>query len=600
MIMQTVFFQLAGIMPPEKCIKLLKKSIEKMYIRKGHEVIEKNWAMVDHAIGGLHKVDYPASWADLEPEEVKDWEGYGKLLQRTMQQRGDEITVEETPHIAAMPLGTSKLEKRGIALKVPQWDDKKCVQCNLCSFTCPHAVIRPFLLTQKEAGNLATQKAKGKEIKQFRYRIQISPYDCTGCAVCVARCPAGALKMVPSEKIFVKEDKNWQKCLAAPNRGHLVKPTNVRNSQFKQPLLEFNGACPGCGEPAMIKLITQLYGDQLYLANAAGCTVVWGSSFPWCPYTTNEKGHGPTWAFSLFEDNAEFGFGMHHTVLARRKIARKNIEKALAGEYPEELKTAFKELIANWDDLDKSAESALKAQEALKHAPKDDLIKDLISQQDVFAKKTIWIMGGDGWAYDIGYNGVDHVLASGEDVNIIVLDTEVYSNTGGQCSKATQRSAVANFAAAGYAKSKKDLGAMAMTYGNVYVGMTCHLADPEHALKCIKEAREYNGPAIVINYAPCINHGIKKGMASTPQHAKELLKAGYIILYRYDPRRKAEGKNPLQLDSKEPDYNLEPIFKGENRFASLKDIYPKQAEIKRPLLKQDLKKRYDYYANMTK
>ena len=601
MIMQTVFFQLSNVMPAEKCISLLKKSIEKTYIRKGRDVIEKNWAMVDNALNGLHKVDYPASWANLEPEKVEEWKGYNKLLQYTMQQRADDITVAETPHIGAMPLGTSKLEKRGIALNVPEWDPAKCIQCNLCSFTCPHAVIRPYLLTDEEAKGLKTIKAKGKEIKQFNFRIQISPYDCTGCGVCVARCPTNALKLVRSETAFATQDKYYQQCLKAPNRGHLVKPTNVRNSQFRQPLLEFNGACGGCGEPAIIKLITQLYGDQLYLANAAGCSVVWSASFPWCPYVENEKGHGPAWAFSLFEDNAEYGFGMHNSVLARRKITHKLIEKALQGNYPQSLKDAFKELLANWDKLEESAVSSEKAQKELaKITNPDDLIKDLISQQDVFAMKTIWIMGGDGWAYDIGFNGLDHVIASGENVNIIVLDTEVYSNTGGQCSKATQRSAVANFAAAGYAKSKKDLGAMAISYGNVYVGMTCHLADPEHALKCIKEAREYNGPAIVINYSPCINHGIKKGMNSTPQHAKELLKAGYLILYRYDPRRKAQGKNPLQLDSKEPDFNLDPLFNGENRFASLKDIYPKEAAIKRPLLQQDLKNRYNYYANLAK
>jgi len=602
MIMQTVFFYLSGVMPSDKCIALLKKSIEKQYIRKGRDVIEKNWAMVDNSIQGLKEVKYDAQmWAALTPEVIEDWKGFGKILQRNIQQRGDEITIDEFPDFAALPPGTAKLEKRGIALKVPVWDEKKCIQCNRCAFNCPHSVIRPFLLTPQEAKGLVTLKAKGKELKGLQFRIQISPYDCTGCGVCVNTCPVSALKLSDSAPLFKKEDENFQRCINVPNKGHLVQPTNIRNSQFRQPLLEFNGACPGCGEPSMIKLITQLYGDQLYLANAAGCTVVWGSSFPWSAYTTNQAGHGPTWAFSLFEDNAEFGFGMYQSVQARRNIALKLVEKTLEGPYPESLKDSLKKLVKVWDMREESAEAALVAQAELKKISNPDShIKDLISQSDCFAKKTVFIMGGDGWAYDIGYGGLDHVLASGEDVKIIVLDTEVYSNTGGQCSKATQRSAVANFAAAGYAKSKKDLGAIAMTYGNVYVAMTCHLADPEQALKALREAHEFKGTSLIINYSPCINHGIKQGLTSTPQHAKELVDNGYVLLYRYDPRLQQEGKNPLQLDSKQPNFDIESLLSNENRFASLKDIYPKHAESKQPQLLADLKKRYNYYARLAK
>lgn len=602
MIMQTAFFGLAGVMEQEKCITLMKKSIEKQYIRKGRDVIEKNWKMVDRALTAIKEVTYDkAAWAKCVPETIQNWDGFGKILQMSIQQRSDELTVDEFTDIGAIPPGTSKIERRGIALRVPVWDSKKCVQCNTCAFLCPHAVIRPFLLTDEEAAGLTTIKAKGKEIKDFNYRIQITPYDCTGCGVCIASCPAKALSFTEIQNVLEQEDKNWQKCISVPNRGHLVKPTNVRNSQFLQPLLEFSGACPGCGEPAIIKLITQLYGDQLYLANAAGCTVVWSSSYPWNPYTTNQYGHGPTWEFSLFEDNAEFGLGVYQSVAARRILARSRCEEVLKTDIPASLAEPIRKLLENWEDREGSAKYAREVQAELAKIEKpSELIKDLMSQADVLAKKIVWIMGGDGWAYDIDYGGLDHVMAFGENVNVIVVDTEVYSNTGGQCSKATQRGAVANFSAAGYAKSKKDLGAILMTYGNIYVASTCALANPEHALKCIREASEYNGPSIVVNYAPCISHGIKKGLSSTPQHAKDLVKSGYVLLYRYDPRRAAEGKNPLQLDSKQPDFTIDALVKEESRFASLKDIYPSEAAKKYPQLKADLEARYARYAKMAK
>ena len=599
-IMQAAFFGLSGVMPPEKCIDLMKKSIETQYLRKGREVIEKNWQMVDKALSAIREVKYDREkWASLTPEVIPDWPGFHKILQRSIQNRSDEITIDEFSDIAAIPPGTSKIEKRGIALHVPKWDEKKCIQCNQCSFLCPHGVIRPFLLDDHEAKGLVTIKAKGKELKGLNYRIQISPYDCTGCGVCKSQCPVGALSMTESGPMFAPESKNWEQCNAATNKGHLVKPINVRNSQFQKPLLEFSGACAGCGEPAIIKLITQLYGDQLYLANAAGCSVVWGSSYPWNPYTTNQYGHGPTWAFSLFEDNAEFGFGMLQSAYFRRQLAYKDMEKLLKENVPESLKEAMRELMKVYD-TDESQAASRKVQAELAKIAKDPspLVQDLISQQDCLAKKHVWIMGGDGWAYDIDYGGLDHVMSSGQPIKCIVLDTEVYSNTGGQCSKSTQRGAVTNFATAGYAKSKKDLGAMLITYGNVYVANTCALANPDHALKCVREASEYDGPAIIINYTPCISHGIKKGLNSGPGHAKDLVKSGYLLLYRYDPRRKDEGKNPLQLDSPKPTFDSTPMFEDEIRFSSLKDIYPTEAEKKRPQLIDDLKRRYQYYAEM--
>ena len=601
MIMQTVFFSLADVMPVDKCITLLKKSIEKQYIRKGKEVIAKNCEMVDAAQGGIRKVEYDAKkWAALTPEVIEEWKGFNKILQYSIQNRADDITVDEFTECANLPPGTAKIEKRGIALNVPKWNASKCVQCNLCSFLCPHAVIRPFLLTEDEAAGMETLQAKGKEIKNYRYRIQITPYDCTGCAVCATSCPAKALDMVEIQSQLEEQSKNWEKCLSVPNRGNLVKPTNVRNSQFLLPMFEFSGACPGCGEPAMLKLITQLYGDQMYAANAAGCSVVFSSSYPWNPYTTNEFGHGPTWGFSLFEDNAEYGFGQYQGQMARRAMAKVLIEKVLKTNIPSSLASALEKLLAVWDTDDSQEASRNVQAELAKIKNPDLLLKDLISQSDCLAKKTNWILGGDGWAYDIGYGGLDHVLASGENVNVLVLDTEVYSNTGGQCSKATQRGAVANFSAAGYEKKKKDLAAISMTYGNIYVATTCHLADPEHALKCIREAREYNGPSIVINYSPCISHGIRKGLATTMKHAKDLVKAGYLILLRYDPRRREQGKNPLQLDSKRPDFSILPLISEESRFAALQEIYPDEAAKKQPQLLEDLKSRYEYYARMAK
>jgi pyruvate-ferredoxin/flavodoxin oxidoreductase len=601
MVMQTAFFGLANVMPQVKSIELMKKSIQKQYKRKGRDVIEKNWRMVDLSLTACHEVKYPADkWSALVPGETHNATGYDKILQLAVEQRADELTVDEFSAHGSMPPGTSNFEKRGIALQVPAWDSTKCIQCNTCAFLCPHGVIRPFLLTTAESAGLTTLPAPGKELQDYRFRLQISPYDCTGCSVCASSCPARALSMVPSGPLFARESENWEKCIAAPNRGSLVPPTTVRNSQFRRPLLEFSGACPGCGEPAIVKLVTQLYGDQLYIANAAGCSIVWAASYPWNPYTTNEHGHGPAFGFSLFEDNAEYGYGMFQAAMARRAMAYKGIERALKGsEIGPGLRDAMKKLIDVWDEFEASGAASRVVSAELKKIPNPSPeLRDLISQSDCMAKKAVWLVGGDGWAYDIGYGGVDHVMASGDDVNILVLDTEVYSNTGGQCSKATQRGAIANFSAAGYEKKKKEIGAILMTYGNVYVASTCALANPGHALRCIREAADYNGPSIVVNYSPCISHGIKQGMKETPQHTKKLVKSGYVLLYRYDPRRRKEGKNPLQLDSPKPDFSLAPLVIGENRFASLVDLYPSEAEKKHPQLIEDLKERYEYYYKM--
>jgi pyruvate-ferredoxin/flavodoxin oxidoreductase len=603
MIMQTVFFSLSGVLPADKAIQLLKKSIAKQYARKGQEVIAKNQAAVDSALGGIRELKYDrAAWLALRPVPKPEATGFDKIVQYSIENRGEEISVDEISDYSTVPPGTAKKEKRGVAVAVPTWDSKKCVQCAVCSILCPHGVIRPFLLTPAEAGSLVTVPAKGKELKGLGFRIQISPLDCTGCGVCKSACQAGALSMVPIGKVVATEQKNFDICTAAKVKGGLVPKTTVRGSQFQQPLLEFNGACPGCGEPAIMKLLTQLYGDRLLIACATGCSLVWGATYPFNPWCTNELGQGPAWANSLLEDNAEFGYGMYHAIVARRDILKAVIERLLKnGRVSGEVKDLLTQILPVWDDEEKTIAISNKLQPLLKELPDTDVdVKRLKSQADVLAKKTIWIMGGDGWACDIGYGGLDHVLASGEDVNVIVMDTEVYSNTGGQCSKATPRGAIANYSAAGYSRQKKDLGAIAITYGNIYVASTCLLADQNQALTALLEAHSYNGPSLIINYSPCISQGIKNGLGTTPAHCKSLLQAGYVVLYRYDPRRVAQGKPGLVLDSKQPKYDISPLTKGENRFSALIDLYPEEAKVKHPALIEDLKRVYEYYVSLSK
>jgi pyruvate-ferredoxin/flavodoxin oxidoreductase len=469
----------AGGLPADRTIPLLKKSIA------------KNQAAVDSVLGGIRQLKYDRqAWLALQPVPKPEAQRFDKIIQYSIENRGEEISVDEISDYTTVPAGTAKKEKRGVAVTVSVWDSKKCVQCAICSILCPHGVIRPFLLTPAEAGSLTTIPATGKGLKGLGFRIQISPLDCTGCGVCKGACPAGALSMVPIGKVVATEQKNFDICTAAKVKGSLVPKTTVRGSQFQQPLLEFNGASPGCGEPAIMKLLTQLYGDRLLIACATGGSLVWGATYPFNPWCTNDLGQGPAWANSPFEDNAEFGYRMYHAVQARRDILRAVIERVLKnGSVSGQVKDLLTQILPVWDEEEKSIAISNQLQPLLKALPDTNVdIKRLKSQPDVLAKKTIWIMGGDESAYDIGYGGLDHVLVLGEDVNVIVLDTEVYSNTGGQCSKATQRGAVANFSAAGYLKQKKDLGAIAITYGNIYVASTCLLADQNQALKALLEA----------------------------------------------------------------------------------------------------------------
>jgi len=504
-----------------------------------------------------------------------------------------------------VPTGTSAYEKRGIAVIVPEWQVESCVQCNQCSYVCPHACIRPFLLTEEEVKNVpatfATKKATGKGAEGLQFRVQISPLDCTGCGNCAEVCPAKgkALHMKPAEEQVELQAKNWEYATTIPNKGKLFELGSVKNSQFAQPLLEFSGACPGCGETPYIKLITQLHGDRMMIANATGCTSIWTGSAPAVPYTTNAEGKGPAWANSLFEDNAEFGYGMYVGVSQLREKLVDLMKQAIEMEISADLKEAFQEWLTGWNDAEGSKAATVKILAGLKGYTGDNkVLAEILIKKDYLIKKSQWIIGGDGWAYDIGFGGLDHVLASGEDVNVLVVDTEVYSNTGGQSSKATPCAAVAKFAAAGKKIRKKDLGAMAMTYGYVYVAQIALGADMAQTLKVMKEAEAYKGPSLIIAYAPCINHGIKAGMTKSVQEAKLAVDSGYWHLYRFNPDLIDQGKNPFSLDSKEPTLPFRDFIMGEVRYSSLLSSFPDSAEELFVGAEKYAKIRYDSYKRL--
>ncbi|HBG02572.1 MAG TPA: pyruvate:ferredoxin (flavodoxin) oxidoreductase, partial [Firmicutes bacterium] len=484
------------------------------------------------------------------------------------------------------PTGTTAYEKRGIAVTIPQWQLEKCIQCNQCSYICPHAVIRPFLLDQKEMEgapqSFATKKAIGKGIDSFGYRIQLSPLDCTGCGNCADVCPAPdkALIMKPADQEIANQKDNWLYALQVKSKEDFVDWRTLKNSQFRTPLFEFHGACPGCGETPYIRLLTQLFGDRMLIANATGCSSIYGGSVPSFPYTTNQTGQGPAWANSLFEDNAEFGFGMR---MGGKQVERRLahlVEELCSGKsLSDKAKGACAEWLQTRSDSMASAQASKHLVEALQgEDARNPLVSEILAKKEHLTKKSQWIIGGDGWAYDIGYGGVDHVLSLGEDVNLLVLDTEVYSNTGGQSSKATPTAAVAKFAASGKRIRKKDLGRMAMTYGYVYVAQIAIGANMNHTIRTILEAENYPGPSLLIAYSPCINHGIRSGMGSSIMQEKRAVEAGYWHLYRYNPLLKAEGKNPFTLDSKAPTSSFREFLMSEVRYASLERTFPDLAE----------------------
>ncbi len=601
-VMQAAFFKLADIIPYEDAEKYMKSMIVKAYSKKGDAVVQMNYACVDKAVENLHEVKYPASWATTTegapmvtgPDDAY----YQNFIKPITAQAGDSLPVSSFSADGHVPTGTTKFEKRGIAAMVPSWDVTKCIQCNQCSMVCPHACIRPVLATEEELqgapATFTTKPALG--LSGYSFRIQLSPLDCTGCGSCANVCVAKdkALKMVPFGDLEITENENYefaQKHISQKNVTDKFKPNTIKGSQFLQPLFEFSGACAGCGETPYVKLVTQLFGDRMIVANATGCSSIYGGSAPTCPYTKNAQGHGPAWANSLFEDNAEFGYGMNLAYKARRaKLeADMNAAKSVVSA---DTAAAFDEWIANKNDAaaSKVAAEKVKAAVAGENAEQLDYIKNNL---DCLVKPSIWIFGGDGWAYDIGYGGLDHVLASGEDVNVLVVDTEVYSNTGGQASKATPTGSVAKFAAGGKRVKKKDLGMMAMSYGYVYVAQVAMGADKNQLLKALTEAEAYHGPSLIICYATCINHGIdmSKGQLET----KKAVDAGYWQLYRYNPMLEEEGKNPFTLDSKEPTGSYQDFLANETRYTSLKKSKPDIADKLFAQAEKDAKERLESY-----
>lgn len=615
MIMQAAFFKLSEVLPLDEAIAHLKDSIVKSYGRKGEKVVNMNYEAVDKGIEELKEIKYPESWKDLkdEKEEKKETTKFFEEIAEVMNaQKGDTLPVSKFVGIedGTFENGTAKFEKRAIAVNLPKWHKENCIQCNQCSYICPHAVIRPILLNDEEAAKapetFETIEAKGKGLEGLQYRMQVSSLDCTGCGNCADICPAKekALEMVHFEDIAEVESENWDFAMDEVEvKDDLMDKFSVKGSQFQQPLLEFSGACAGCGETAYAKLITQLYGDRMIVANATGCSSIWGGSAPSTPYCVNKCGKGPAWANSLFEDNAEYGYGF---VLAD-EVNRKRI-KALMESYIEldkkdaTLEEAFKLWLSDIRDARVSKEAYAKMADKLAKktgdAAQDEILEQLDELRDYMIRKSVWVFGGDGWAYDIGFGGLDHVLAAGKDINIFVFDTEVYSNTGGQSSKATPTAAVAKFAASGKKIRKKDLGLMMTSYGYVYVAQIALGANMNQALKAIKEAEEYDGPSIIIAYAPCINHGLKCGMGKSVNREKQAVAAGYWHLYRFDPRLEKEGKNPFVLDSKDPTESFQDFIGSEVRYTSLQKDFPEEAEILFKAAEESAKDRLASYKRM--
>lgn len=610
MIMQAAFFKLTNVIPIEDAVKYLKHNIESLYGKKGEKIVEMNNKAVDRGVDSLVKINVPVHWSQAQDEDlpIKEEPNFVKNIQRPMaRHEGDELPVSAFKGMedGTYPLGTTSYEKRGIAPMIPQWQTEKCIQCNQCSYICPHAVVRPFLLDEEEKNKaphtFETKKAVGKGIENLSYRIQVSPLDCTGCGNCADVCPAPgkALVMVDADEEIVRQEENWEFALTIRDKDHLVDKGTVKNSQFARPLLEFSGACAGCGETAYVKLVTQLYGDRMMIANATGCSSIWAASAPSIAYSTTAEGRGPSWSNSLFEDNAEYGFGMYIGVKQMRERLGELMRQGLESDFDEECKSAFKNWLDNMNHGDLSKKASQRVLESLKkHAHNDPISKEILEKKDYLTKKSIWIIGGDGWAYDIGYGGVDHVLATGEDVNLLVLDTEIYSNTGGQSSKSTPTAAVAKFAAAGKRVRKKDLGLMAMSYGYVYVAQIALGANMNQAIKVIKEAESYKGPSLIICYAPCISHGIKTGMGTSVAQEKKAVEAGYWHLYRYNPSLKEEGKNPFILDSKEPTASFKEFIGGEIRYSQIMKVFPDVADELFTQAEKHARERYETYKRL--
>ena len=589
-IMQAAFFKITNVIPFEQAAEEMKKAIVKSYGNKGEKVVNMNFSAVDAGGENVVEVEVSADWKNLKEEAKKTENNRPKFIAEVVDpmnaQKGDDLPVSAFTgrEDGTFPAGTTKFEKRGIAVHVPEWKEETCIQCNQCAYVCPHAAIRPFILTDEELAaapaGTAVKPATGKELKGLNFRIQVAVEDCTGCGNCADVCPAPkakALEMKSLDSQMVEKER-WHYMDEKVGYKDLLPKNNVKNSQFAQPLFEFSGACAGCGETPYIKLITQLFGERMMVANATGCSSIYGGSAPATPYCKNDKsGKGPAWANSLFEDNAEFGFGMNEGVRKMRNRIELRMEGAM-DVVNADTKAAFTEWLENKDNGEASIVASAKVEEALANET-HEVAKEILNIKNYLIKKSQWIFGGDGWAYDIGFGGLDHVLASGEDVNVLVMDTEIYSNTGGQASKATPVGAVAKFAAAGKRIRKKDLGMIAISYGYVYVAQVAMGANQAQYMKAVKEAEAYPGPSLIIAYSPCISHGLKASMGKSQAEEKKAVEAGYWHLYRNNPALENDGKNPFTLDSKEPKWeNFQDFLLGEVRYTSLQKSFPEQAK----------------------
>ncbi len=607
-ILQSAFFKLTNVIPIDDAVTFLNNAIIKSYGSKGQKIIDMNKAAVDKGITDFIQLEVPASWSNEKAEAAvtSDKPAFiSEICVPINRQEGDNLPVSAFTgrEDGTWEQSTASFEKRGTAANVPEWNIETCIQCNQCSFVCPHAAIRPFLLTEEEVKNapegFATKKASGKALDGLQYKIQVSTLDCVGCGNCADICPS-KVKSLVMKPIGTQRDQipNWDYAVSLPVKDNLESKLTVKGSQFQQPLLEFSGACAGCGETPYGKVITQLFGDRMIIANATGCSSIWSGSAPATPYTVNQEGNGPAWANSLFEDNAEYGYGMALASKLVRRVLLEDLATLVTTDVAENVKTVVASYLETADDVDVCKLKAKAVVTALEEVVGNDLVAKILGSKDHLVKKSSWIIGGDGWAYDIGYGGLDHVLASGENVNILIYDTEVYSNTGGQASKSTPVGAIAKFASAGMQVKKKDLGMIAATYGYVYVAQVSMGADKNQFMKAIIEAEKHDGPSIILAYAPCINHGIKAGMGKTQEQMDLAVKSGYWHLYRFNPALKEEGKNPFILDSKEPTLSFIDFIKSETRYTTLEKNFPEVAKELFAKAEKEAKEKYEGYKKM--
>ena len=619
-VMQAAFFIVSEILPKKEAIELIKKYIEKSYGKKGQNIVQMNWNAVDKAEAALSEIKIPSSITEsykapkLIPENAGDFEK--NIIEKIMHMKGDEIPTSHMPIDGVVPTATSRLEKRGIAPEIPHWIMENCIQCNLCSLVCPHSAIRAKQIDPKDLSkapaSFKTLKSNTKNDRELQYKIQVYIEDCTGCGNCINSClgskgnKALVFKKIGEER-EAGENANVKFFEDLPdNVMDGTQITQYKGTQFRQPLFEFSGACGGCGETPYVKLVTQLFGERMIVANATGCSSIYGGTFPTIPYCVNKEGKGPAWANSLFEDNAEYGYGFRLSIDANRGQLKSNVEKALSMDISSSLKEALNKSLSVWDNVDDEAQAIAKktktilAEESKKASgEKLAVLKKIIELQDYFVDKSIWAFGGDGWAYDIGYGGLDHVLAMNKNVNVLVLDTEVYSNTGGQASKATPIGSIARFAEAGKRTNKKDLGLISMSYGYIYVASICLGANMNQAVKAMIEAEAYKGPSLIIAYSPCINHGLAKGMGDTIAEEKLAVQSGYWPLYRYNPDLAKEGKNPFVYETKDPTTDMMDFLMNETRYKALKQLFPDVAENLYQLAIEDKKKKHNYYKKLS-